>query len=463
MKLHNLMAVAASSVVLSACNDHHGFNEDFKSAVGRELSGLSSALKWNGLAQCGSTNSAISVAAQAARRNIHLHRQRIGISVQTTNFVDRDILPSLQSLSEESAFLAQRCAAADYDNTGFSPEREIRLQQFVQEWRSAIDFFSQGIEEDYSYNLDGKSGRQAKKLPVVMPTKSFTDCDEAVCERMVVIPTGQFVMGGSAEEHKEFDITPQTVAWETPQHPVQVTQAFALGAHEVSLGNFLTFMQETGYRIPDGCTQLKGDPLSLVFESRANLKNVGFPQNNDQPVTCVRRQDAEAYTQWLSRKTGETYRLPTEAEWDYAARAGTQTAYFWGSKADSQACKFANVYDLESDEVNQFGFAHFPCTDGYAYLAPVGSFQPNDFELFDMIGNAREWVADCWHGNFVGAPANQREWGSEEGGLCHFAVLKGGAWPYNTFNDRIAYRDTYYSSQFRAYMYGFRVARDIHP
>jgi formylglycine-generating enzyme required for sulfatase activity len=135
--------------------------------------------------------------------------------------------------------------------------------------------------------------------------------------------------------------------------------------------------------------------------------------------------DARDYARWLSRKTGADYRLPSEAEWEYAARAGTTTARFWGDDPDS-ACAHANVYDRTGKAEKAYDdWTHHNCRDGHAETAPVGSFQANRFGLHDVLGNVREWVEDCWNDSYGGAPADARVWTTKE---CTAPVVRGGSW-----------------------------------
>src|SRR5262249_46599041 len=143
---------------------------------------------------------------------------------------------------------------------------------------------------------------------------------------------------------------------------------------------------------------------------------------------CVSFEDAQRYVQWLSRKTGKLYRLPTEAEWEYAARAGTTTARFWGDGRE-RACDFANVADFTGAETLNWNKGNqdqvFQCRDGYANTAPVGSFRPNAFGLYDMLGNVFQWTEDCYHNSYDAAPSDGSAWTTGE---CKYRVLRGGSW-----------------------------------
>jgi formylglycine-generating enzyme required for sulfatase activity len=209
---------------------------------------------------------------------------------------------------------------------------------------------------------------------------------------------------------------------EGPQHRVSVA-AFSLAKTEITRGQFAAFVNDSGHDAGDQCWTFEGGK----YEERSgrNWRNPGYSQRDDHPVVCVNWQDAQAYTQWLSRKTGQNYRLPTEAEWEYAARAGNNTARPWGDSA-SQACGYANIMDSTGKaQVPGVTWEVHNCTDGHAYTAPTSSFTANAFGLHDMIGNVWEWTEDCYHDNYSGAPSDGSAW---SGGSCEKRVLRGGSW-----------------------------------
>ena len=152
-------------------------------------------------------------------------------------------------------------------------------------------------------------------------------------------------------------------------------------------------------------------------------------------------KDAQAYVAWLSEETGEEYRLPSEAEWEYAARAGSTTKYSWGNKIG----------------VNQANCDNDSCGDQWEYAAPVGSFAPNGFGLYDIHGNVWEWVQDCWNGSYAGAPSDGSAWRT---GNCADRLKRGGSWSSPPGNLRAAYRS---GSEYRNSNTGFRVARTLAP
>ncbi len=245
---------------------------------------------------------------------------------------------------------------------------------------------------------------------VPSPRETFQDCDE--CPKMVVIPSGRFTMGSSGAEAGHDDD-------EEPLHRVRIDYQFAVGVYEVTFAEWYACLDAggCGNYIPDDWRWGRGN----------------------RPVINVNWDDAQSYVRWLSARTGKTYRLLSESEWEYVARAGTETAYSWG---DSIGVNRANCVG---------------CGDEWDKTAPVGSFAANAWGVHDMHGNVEEWVQDCWNENYEGAPTDGSAWGAEE---CNRRVVRGGPWYYAPSYLRSASR----SSDFSAYRFrglGFRVARNL--
>ena len=235
---------------------------------------------------------------------------------------------------------------------------------------------------------------------------------------------------------------------EGPQRQVNIPKPFAVGKYEVTVGQYTEFVRETGHKT-----------ANCYYPEDQSWDNPGFNQTNNHPVVCVSWDDASAYIDWLSMKAEHEYRLLTEAEWEYAARAGTTTAYHFGR----------TILD---------NMAQYDSTG----TAVVGSFPANEFGLHDMHGNVWEWAEDCWHDNYTGAPTNGSAWlnGCRKGNeddcegysgdplrLCEglvvgkeLRVLRSGSWNYGAVSLRSAIRGRY-SETSRLYNYGFRVARDL--
>jgi len=281
---------------------------------------------------------------------------------------------------------------------------------------------------------------------------------------MVLLQGGYFQMGSEQDdEHADED--------EMPQHWVAV-QPFALSRCEITVAQFRQFVQETGYKTtaekPEKASalaignnendagQAKGCFSFGGANSNTHWRNPGFAQDDSHPVTCVSWWDAKAFIQWLNARTGQEYRLPSEAEWEYAARANYSGVFSFGDTLDSpENCQFMNV---DSDGV---------CSDGFDYTAPVASFQPNGFGLYDMHGNLWEWAADCWHDDYNNAPVDgsarllvSQSNGDVNGDGCERYSVRGGSWNYIPRNARSAFR--YWRNRNGTSFYvGFRVARTL--
>ncbi len=260
---------------------------------------------------------------------------------------------------------------------------------------------------------------------------------------MVIIPAGSFRMG-DIQGGGDFD--------EKPVHRVSVS-AFSMGKYEVTVGDFRQFVKVTGYKTDaekyGSCWVYRGN------RSGKNWRNPSFSQSDNQPVVCVSLNDATAYIKWLSQQTDKNYRLPTEAEWEYAARAGTSTKRYWGNQAD-KACAYANVADKTAQKTFS-GWAIHNCTDGYTYTAPVGQFKPNAFGLFDMLGNVWEWVHDIYDSSYYRSSPRSNPRGPS-GKTGQDRVGRGGAWGYIARNARAANR-AHYKPDGRVSLLGFRLVR----
>jgi len=272
--------------------------------------------------------------------------------------------------------------------------------------------------------------------------REFQEC--ADCPVMVAIPAGRFVMGSPASEPGRFDN-------EGPRRIVSV-RAFALGKYDVTVDQFRTFLESTGYQ-PKPCNAI----LNEGWRSPGN--GLAYPpagvEPQKWPAACLDWHDAQAYIRWLNARVKaahpslagrtEPYRLPSEAEWEYAARAGTTTARWWGN-------------DIGEDNANCNG-----CGSKWddSVLSDVDAFKPNPFGLYGMLGNVWQWTADCWHKSYAGAPADGRPWIGKD---CSEHVLRGGSWDNVPIFIRSASRsgapadggEYDYSS-----LAGFRVARDL--
>jgi len=248
------------------------------------------------------------------------------------------------------------------------------------------------------------------------PGDTFKDCPD--CPEMVVVPAGAFDMGdldGSGQSH------------EKPVHRVTIPRPFAVGKYEVTQAEWVAVMGSNP-------SHLKGDR---------------------NPVEQVSWNDAKEFVKRLSAKTGKSYRLLSEAEWEYAARAGSRTKYPFGD-SESGLCEYGNVADLTAKEKNS-GWTVASCRDGHVETAAVGSFKPNAFGLYDTVGNVWEWVEDCYNDSYNGAPTDGGAWTA---GNCAVRVLRGGSWNDEPRGVRSALRNRY-DTDFRIIYLGFRVARTL--
>ena len=255
----------------------------------------------------------------------------------------------------------------------------------------------------------------------------FRDCE--TCPVMVMVPAGRFRMGTAVADRMIDPRTGKPATNDSPQHEVRIEAPFAIGKYEVSVEQFAAFVDATNHAALDKCLEFSKADSFMVSED-IDWNDTGFEQAGDQPVLCVSHFDAQNYADWLSKKTGENYRLPSEAEWEYAARAGSTAAYHWGTDP-AKACGYANVrsrgaYAISKRQAVADRTGGFLCDDGVKHSAAVGSFAPNDFGVHDMQGNAWEWVADCNHKDYKGAPTDGSAWLDAK--PCQFAVIRGGSY-----------------------------------
>ncbi len=301
---------------------------------------------------------------------------------------------------------------ADYD-AGREARDAGNHAQALSEWRKATN----------------AGGRRA--MPV-QGVRLFRDCGE--CPELVEVPVGSYSMGSRHPRGNEF-----------PVHRVTIEAPFAVGVKEVTRGEYRRFVSATGHSAGDSCTTYEHDGLGKIWKKwrgsgwknrrGRNWEHPGYEQTDEHPVVCVSWEDAKAYVGWLSRETGEEYRLLSEAEWEYVARAGSRDVRYWRR---GEQCRYANGADASTDLSLRAG-----CSDGYARTAPVGSFVPNGFGLHDVLGNVWEWVEDCWY---------------EEG--CSWRTHRGCSWHSAPSSLRFTYRMGSLSWD-RSSVMGFRVARTL--
>ncbi len=293
----------------------------------------------------------------------------------------------------------------------------------------------------------GERSAEAKKTSQALAQTCRTA--EGQAPTMVAIRPGQFQMGSTDGD-----------AYEQPPHAVTIPQPFAISRCEITVGQFRQFAEEAGYQTTaeqggKGCYGWNADKKEVEQLPDRNWSNPGFKQTDDHPAVCVSWNDAQAYVAWLSRRTGATYRLPTEAEWEYVVRAGTTAARYY---RDDRQCDYANGLGQEAKSIADSGWTLAECDDGYVYTAPVGSFGENHHGLFDTLGNVWEWTQDCWHGNYDNAPADGSAWLEKGGGDCNRRVVRGGSWGSRPLLLRSAIRGMYNTGEAN-FNLGFRIAR----
>lgn len=262
--------------------------------------------------------------------------------------------------------------------------------------------------------------------PETAPSRTFRDC--RYCPEMIEVPAGNFNMGSPSWENGRGSD-------EGPVHRVSIRRSFAVGVKEVTRREFGQFVNQSGHRMVGGCRTFENGR----WEDRGSRSwlDPGFKQTEDDPAVCVNWQDAKAYVGWLSRRTGKRYRLLSEAEWEYAARGGTTTRYWYGDNPGyGRLCGHGN------GAANETGFSNRnkTCADLHERTAPGGSYPANGFGLHDMMGNVWEWVEDCGTPNYQGAPVDGSAAAFVTGG-CSGRALRGGAWSSPPADLRSANRD----------------------
>ena len=276
------------------------------------------------------------------------------------------------------------------------------------------------------------------------PGTLFADC--VGCPAMIVVSSGSFTLGSPQHEAG-------TYGNERPMRPVAISEPFAVGVYEVTRGEFGRFVEETGYSAEGGCFVLDERDWQWRISGEHDWRNVGFEQTDFHPVSCVNWNEAQEYVRWLSGRSGESYRLLSESEWEYVARGGTAGPRYWedGMSGGNQ-CRFANGADTST----KFAWAA-DCNDGNEFTAPVGSYEPNAFGVHDVLGNVWEWVQDCWHDDYSVGPNDSSAWERTD---CRRRVLRGGSRYVGPGGLRSAHRFKH-EPYIRNQNTGFRVARSV--
>ena len=325
----------------------------------------------------------------------------------------------------------------------------LRLQE-EQERQDALRR-QRRLDSNESEKAAGPPALASDLLSKPKPGQVFRDC--SYCPELVVVPAGEFVMGSSKE-----DIGNGVGATnESPPHRVLIRQPVAVGRFEVTRDQFEAFVGASGYKVGDRCYTLENNtPRERADRS---FRNPGYAQNGVHPAVCINWRDAKAYVAWLSQNTGKTYRLLSEAEWEYVARAGSTLPHGFGKDA-AEVCKFGNGADQSAKlAMLPSDYAYMNCTDRYPYTAPVGSFIANAFGLFDLLGNVWEWTEDCFEDDYRGAPSDGS---ARTATVCPARTVRGGSWFSTGTTLRPAVRARA-SDNARYDDVGFRVARALGP
>jgi formylglycine-generating enzyme required for sulfatase activity len=389
-------------------------------------------------------------------------RDKLADSARTLSVEERSALRNeIRRILQSEIVLACRLFALAQEDSriGFEAANQyfyvpLDLVSKVVNCRWLLEHFTEREAEDRS--LLRTDEKQADRRQI----------SNSIGMRMVLIPTGEFMMGNShtagkeAELLRQYDSDPKPDSFqdEYPRHRVRITRPFYMGTCHVTVGQFRRFVDESGYQTDaekDGKGSYAYDGRSWKQKAEYTWRNPAFAQTADHPVVCISWNDAAAFCEWIGRKEGKAYRLPTEAEWEYACRAGTTTRYSCGDDPEGLA-QVGNIGDAAAK-------AKFPgdwkstihADDGHVFTAPVGSFRPNAFGLYDMHGNAWQWCADWYGDKYYAASPVDDPTGPSSGTL---RVPRGGSWYLGPDDARSAARyggapDARYSDQ------GFRVVR----
>lgn len=282
------------------------------------------------------------------------------------------------------------------------------------------------------------------------PGSTFRDCRG--CPEMVILPPGKFMMGSLPTE-----VGRENDGEEDPYHEVTIGYPLAVGKFEVTRDEWAEFIKETKLPDPDGCNIHSAPGQHWPTIKGLNWHHTGYEQTGRHPAVCMNWNETQLYLDWLSKRAGHRYRLLSESEWEYAARAGTSTRFFWGDKMDD-ACAYANGSDLTRHESDPQFPADQNCHDGYINTAPVGSFKPNGFGLYDMAGNVAEMTLDCLFNSYYGAPIDGKPLLK---GNCAMRINRGDTWTSTPEQMRSAGRSADHVSTTRVVDLGFRVAREL--
>ncbi len=359
----------------------------------------------------------------------------------------QDVSQRVEDMREQRAegVLAQAHSALDAGNIAMATQLAAQAQAISPQLASLAAFRAQLVN----------ARLYASHAPGQVFSDRYVDIPGKTPD-MVVIPTGSFEMGAQrSEEGRQDD--------ELPQHEVTLDKGFAMARSAITVGQFREFVRASGY-VPDS-VRLGGASVydersgALRDDARASWQDdyAGHKADDNLPVVNVSWNDAKAYADWLSQRTGKLYRLPSEAEFEYALRGGTTTRYWWGNGTPRRLVENVTGSGDRSHIGRRWSHAFRGYSDGYWGPAPVMSFAPNPFGLYDIDGNVSEWAADCWHDNYIRAPNDGSAWLNPG---CKVRVVRGGSWGSSPEQVRSAYRQGA-DSDVRSGRVGFRVVREL--
>ncbi|WP_331345109.1 formylglycine-generating enzyme family protein [Cellvibrio sp. UBA7661] len=338
------------------------------------------------------------------------------------------------------------------DKTPRALQAGFRLALNSREQSHRDDNFERNIQRQQAQAKTHRINSQALIKHTLAARKTW-NTGELLLPPMVSIPAGEFMMGSDTDKRTQ------------PVHRVSL-KAFKMSAYEVTVKQFKQFVEHTGYVIgEDRCWKWvdeKGGSFKVGFDIAAgNWLTPAYAPSDFHPVMCVSWDDANAYLQWLSKTTGKHYRLPTDAEWEYAARAGSTSKY--GVSDDEKAlCDYGNIWDASGMRAfvrdKKYQAKTMACDDGSEYTSIVGRYKPNAFGLYDMLGNVSEWTQDCDRDNYVGAASDGSAWVAES---CMMRSRRGSH--YGPGDTQVAFRGHGGQSNRSSLGEGFRFVEVINP
>jgi len=341
--------------------------------------------------------------------------------------------------------LAQAHSALDGGNIDMAKKLAAQAQEISPNLAGLADFEEQLTNARLYASY--KPGQVFSDRYVDLPGKT---------PAMVVIPTGSFQMGAPDSEGDH-------IAAETPQHQVTISKGFAMARSAITVGQFREFVRASGY-VPDsiklgGASVYDEQSGALRDDSRASWQDdyAGHRAGENLPVVNISWGDAKAYADWLSQRTGKVYRLPSEAEFEYALRGGTTTRYWWGDGTPTHLVENLTGSGDRSHIGRRWSHSFRGYSDGFWGPAPVMTFAANPFGLYDINGNVSQWVQDCWHESYVSAPTDGSGWLNPG---CSTHVVRGGSWGSSPEQVNSAYREGADGSM-RSGRVGFRVLREL--